>query len=50
MMEFRHVRTYSKTAKSNGRNQTKLIIQWHVTIKMRVNSLRETEVVKSCLL
>ena len=34
LMEFRHVRTYGRTAKNNRRNEAKLITQWHVTIKM----------------
>ena len=37
-MEFRHVRTNGKTAKNNRRNEAKLITQWHVTIKMCVNT------------
>ena len=39
-MEFRYVRAYGKTAKNDSRNQTKLMIQWYVTIKMRVNTTK----------
>ena len=38
LMEIRHARPYGKTAKINDRNKTELIIQQHVTIKMRVNT------------
>ena len=39
-MEVRHVRTYGKTAKNNSRNYAELITQWHVTIKMCVNTTK----------
>ena len=36
-MEFRHVSAYVKTAEDNCRNQIELVIEEHVTTKMRVN-------------
>ena len=40
-MEFRHVRTYDKTAKNNSRNKAKLITQCYVTIKMCVDTTKK---------
>ena len=37
LMEFRHVSAYVKTAEDNCRNQIELVIEEHVTTKMRVN-------------
>ena len=39
-MEIRNVQAYGKTVKNDSRNQTELIIQWYVTIKMRVNTTK----------
>ena len=40
LIEFRHVRTYGRTAKNNNKNYAKLLIQWHAIIKCCVNTTK----------